>query len=105
MEKIIKQVIESEYRAQKIIDEIEKERKQIELNTECEIEKIREKIFLAARQKAEEIKANKLRAAEMHSREILSEAHKRANLMQSKFKENKRSWIKLLINDILNLDK
>lgn len=104
LENIIKQVIESEYRAQKIIDEVEKERKQAAYNIEKEIQRIKEDIFSSARKQAEEVKVEKQKYAKSQAEEIMSHARERTSLMQKKLEKNRDMWVKYLFDNVLNRD-
>lgn len=102
MENIIRKVIESEYRAQRILAEVEEERRQSAASLEAEIERAREEIFLSVRQKAEAIKAEKLENARIQAEEILSAAKAQASAMQARYREHKDSWVDSLILRVMN---
>ena len=102
MENIIKQVIESEYRAQQILAEVEEERRQAVAALDKEIDQVREDIFLTVRRKAEAIKAEKMSSAQRSAEEILSGARTQAFLMQAKYRENRDSWVNSLIERVLD---
>lgn len=101
MESIIKQVIESEYRAQEIIDEVENERKQAAFNINMEIERLKDDIFSSARQQAEKIETEKKRQAEAEASRIIKEAKEKALSMQQKLNSNKDFWIDCLFKKII----
>lgn len=102
MDTIIKQVIESEYRAQRIIDEVENQRKLAESTLQEEIGKVREDIFSGSNLKAREIKTKKIEQAKVQAAQIMSEARDRASQMQKKLEENRNNWVKSLFENVLN---
>lgn len=101
MENVIKQVIESEYRAQEIIREVKEEQRVASLNIEKEVSKIKEDIFMSARQKLEDIKIANDKYAEAQVEKILSEARAKALSLYKELEMNKASWVRCLLNSIL----
>jgi len=101
LDKIIRQVIESEYKAHKIVAEAHEQEKHLAENIESEIRKIKEEIFADAKKKAEKIKTESLEYAKAKAEEIISEANENVSLMQAKFKENRDVWVKSLLDKIL----
>ncbi|MCX7841816.1 MAG: hypothetical protein N2489_01915 [Clostridia bacterium] len=101
MDNIIKQVIESEYRAQKIINEVENESKQAVENLEKEIQKIRDEIFLSMMNRAASIKAEKLEQAKVKAEEILDQTRARTARMMQKLEENRGIWVQQLLDHVL----
>jgi vacuolar-type H+-ATPase subunit H len=102
LENIIKQVIETEYRAQKIVREAEKEQKQTSHDLEAEINSIKDKIFYSAKQKAEAVKAKELKYAKEQSDTIMSEAYEKASSMRIMLEKNRESLVKNLYDSVLN---
>ena len=101
LENIIKQVIESEYRAQRIIEEVENERKQAAYNIEKEIGQLKADIFSLAEQKAETVKSEKLKQAQAEAAQILSLSQEKALLMIQKFEKKRNTWVERLFNKVL----
>ena len=101
MESIIRKVIESEYRAQRIISEVEDARKQAELNIEKKIQKISNEISLSLEQKTERLKAEKKEQARVQAEQIISEANEKISIMENELKENRDAWVKCLLDNIL----
>lgn len=102
MENIINQVIESEYRAQKIIAEAQEESKLAESRIENEIRKIKEDVFLLAQKKVEDIRSEKQKYAKAQTDKIMSEAGVKASLMREKLVQNRDRWVKLLLDNVLD---
>jgi vacuolar-type H+-ATPase subunit H len=102
LENIIKQVIETEYRAQRIVNEIKKEQLQSVRDVDLEINLIKEKIFSAAKQKAESIKAEKLKYAKEQSNKIITEAHKKVSSMRAMLENDRELLVKQLYDNVLN---
>ncbi|HHW47860.1 MAG TPA: hypothetical protein GXX14_04470 [Clostridiaceae bacterium] len=105
MDKIIQQVIKSEYKARKIVAEAHEQEKHLAENIESKIGKIKEEILAGARRKAEKIKTESLQYANAKAEEIISEANKNVSRMWVKFKENRDFWVKSLFCKILENGK
>ena len=71
MEDIIKQVIESEYRARQIVEEAEERRKHFTDTVEDEIRKIKDGIFASVNNEIEEIRKNNQHQADIKVKEIM----------------------------------
>lgn len=102
MENVLKQVIESEYRAQKIISEAKYEIKQSAENLQNEIDNIKEKIFSTAKKAADEIKTSKHKQAEQECEKIMLMANEKADHMKKSFIENREIWVKTLFEKVIN---
>jgi len=105
LENIIKQIIETEYRAQKIVNEAKNEQLQSSRDFESEINSLKDKIFSAAKQKAETIKAEKLKYAKEQSDKILTEANEKVSSMRVMFENNRELLVKQLYDNVLNYNR
>ena len=101
MESIIKEIIESEYRAQKIVNEAEEERRLAAYNIENEIQKLRDDIFFQINEKIKKIREEKLEYAHNQAGKILQEAQTKASFMEKRFAENRSAWVECLLKNIL----
>lgn len=101
MDNIIKQVIETEYKAQKIVNELEKERKQAISNMERDILKAKEEIFSLSERKAKKIKTGKLEQARTEAYQIMSEARIKADKLQKKFESRRDIWAKDMMKAVI----
>lgn len=105
MEKLIQQVIKSEYKAHRIVAEAHEQEKHLADNIESEIKRIKEEIFADARKKAEKIKTESLKYANGKAKEIISEANENVSRMWVKFKQNRDAWVKSLLDKVLESGK
>jgi len=101
MEDIIRQVIESEYRAQKIIGEAEERRNYLSISIEDEIRKIKDDIFASVENEINKIRNEKRCLADGQAKKIMTEAEKSVSLMQHKFESSRQKWAKSLMDIIL----
>jgi len=93
LENIIKKVLESEYRARKIMNEVEEQRKQAELDAEKYILDVKDSILLTLKEEIDKYKTEKQQEALVQSQKIMNEANEKVLLMQKKFEENKTLWV------------
>lgn len=105
LDSILKQVIESEYRAQKIISEAQEEKKHLAENLQDEIKKIKEKIFFSVEKKAKEIKASEHKFAILKAEEIIASANVKVTGMKESYRDNKEQWVNLLLDKVLKNDE
>jgi|GEM_PF-1006494 len=101
LESIIREIIESEYRAQKIVNEAEEERRLAAHNIETEIQKIKDDIFSQTNEKIETIRKEKLEYARSQAGKIIQEANAKASSMEKTFSENRFAWVECLLDNIL----
>jgi len=102
LDNIIRKVIESEYKAQKIIEQVENERNLAISKMESQIQKMKDSILLSAREKAESIKIENMKQAETQAEGIITKARQKASLMQVELEENMDTWVECLVNKVLN---
>ncbi len=98
---IIKQIMESEYKAHKIVDEAKEKMQQSENNIEKEIQRIKNEIFSSARQKADAIKAEKMEQAKTQVEEIKLRTGEEVASLRKKLEENRSKWVEELVERIL----
>ena len=104
MEDVIRQVIESEYRARKIVGEAEERRSYLSTSIEDEIQKIKNDIFASVESKIEKIRKEKLSLADDQAGKIMTEAENAVSLMQQKYESNRQKWAKSFMDVILGDD-
>lgn len=100
MDNIIKQVIESEYRAQKILREAEEERKNAAGHTERDVLELKERILKEAGLNILRLKEDKLNSARETAEKIKQDTGAKASLMEKRFAENRELWLHSLFNKI-----
>jgi vacuolar-type H+-ATPase subunit H len=101
LDNILKQVIESEYRAQKILQEAEEERKHISENLEKDLQQLQQQIFNDTNLKILQMKDEKKNNALIQAKKINSENEAKVSSMKNKFENSRELWVKNLFEKII----
>lgn len=101
MDNILKQVIESEYRAQKILQEAEEERRHTSERIEKSVNQLKQQILDDTNQKILQMKEEKKSFALSQAQKINAESDMKVSLMRQKFENNRELWVKSLFEKIV----
>ncbi|MDQ2087257.1 hypothetical protein RBH29_12565 [Herbivorax sp. ANBcel31] len=102
MDRVVEKIVEIEYKAQSIVNEV---LHNCEYHSDAqikeEIQKERDRIFSSVIQKIEKERDHKLNYANVQAKKITHDAESKASNLNRMMASNKDKWVKCLLGNIL----
>jgi vacuolar-type H+-ATPase subunit H len=107
MDRTIEKIIEIEYKAQNIVNEVLRDSEHLSSNAQIEeeIEKEKNRIFHPVTQKLKKERDDKLKYANMQAKKISHDAEAKIASLNKIADSNKNKWIKSILESILESEE